>query len=220
MIGSFPPSNFVNETTEYVFDLSQVMTHIVHTTPEQLPGDDVVVRLFTYEANISTDYGSKTLHVPYSVSYPSSIITPQSTDGWYTLRVIDTLQYNSTTPYRVGDVVYYSEGNHICIQDSLNNSPDDLLYWEPLSEETKHGLFEFGAVSYTSIPTLINCNLMITRYIKQKHIYELLSKTNFKKYDNIQAVLSLEKIIAMREASIVHMRSGNLITARYLLDMI
>jgi hypothetical protein len=219
-IGTFGPSNVVDENTEYVFDLTPVMTRIVHTAPEQVADDTITVRLFTYEANITTAYGSKTLHVPYKVSYPSSMISPLSTDGWYALRVIDTEEYSAIVNYVVGDVVFYSTGNFICIKDSLNNPPTNPIYWEAISEEVEHGLYEFGAISYTAIPTLINSNILLTRYIKQKHIYEFLTKTNFKRYDNIPALMSLEKIVAMREAAVAHMRAGNPIAARYMLDMI
>lgn len=231
LLGFFGPSviigdedNDIDDQTTYTFDLSPVLRTIVHTAPEQLADDTITVRLYTYEANIDTDYGTKTLHVPYTVSYPSNFIVPASTDGWYTLRTSDIQIYNNTTQYYANDIVWYTNGTdsayYNCIADSLGNLPTNSTYWSAMTEEEERNLYEFGHDITPTIPTLLNTNLLITRYIKQKYIYELLVRSNYKRADNIPIVTMLEKLFAMREAAVVHMDQGNPIMARHMLDLI
>jgi hypothetical protein len=147
-LGVFGPSSHdeIDETYEYVFDLSSVMSSIIHPATEQLSDSTITLRVYTYEANISIDYGTsyplysgstlyaindvvqyngrlylcilasignlpsngtywqsniipssgtKTLHVPYSVSYPGVAVVPQSTDGWYNARIVDIELYSA-----------------------------------------------------------------------------------------------------------------------------
>jgi hypothetical protein len=220
-LGTFGPTDMVDETTEYVFDLSPVLSTIVHTAPEQLADDTITIRLYTYEANISTDYGSKTLHVPYTVSYPSNMVVPASTDGWYALRVSDIEEWLVDTQYYVDDIVWYSGSMYNCLVNSLGDIPalaDDT--WILVDAELERNLFEFGHEPSYSIATLLNCNILVTRYVKQKYIYEMLVKTNYKRHDNIKLVTQLEKLFAMREAAVVHLNNGNPLMARHMLDLI
>lgn len=258
---------------EYVFDLSPVLTTIIQPTPEQIANDTVTIRTYTYEANISIDYGTvypvydpstqyyiddlvkfngrlflcknncmgilpsnsnywqsnivpssgtKTLHVPYSVSYPGIIVSPQSTDGWYCVRVLDV----STDYNRVcypNDILSNGGGDlFICIVETLGQDTTSDFYWRPLTAEEETNLYMFGyeESGTGSIATLLNTDMLVTRYVKQKYIYELLTKSNYKRHDNLAVVMQLEKIYAMREAAIIHLCSGNPIFARQLLDMI
>lgn len=259
---------------DYVFDLSPVLTTIITPTPEQLANDTVTIRVYTYEANISYDYGTsyalysgatqyyiddvvqyngrlflciadsignlptnniywqsnivpssgtKTLHAPYSVSYPSLIVAPQSTDGWYCARVLDILEYDAGTTYLSGEIVYDgTSGLYIAVTTSTGQSLTNTDYWLPMTAEEERNLYQFGYEDQGSgsVVTLLNTDMIVTRYVKQKYIYELLTKSNYKRYDNLTVVTQLEKIYAMREAAIVHLNSGNPIFARYLLDMI
>ena len=223
------PSSDVAADTEYVFDISDVLNVFTSLTPEQLPDDTITVRLFTYEANIVTDYGIKTLHVPYTVSYPGKINTPVSTDGWYVLRVLDTAVWNDITEYYAGDIVWYTEDGfyYKCIQDTSAgiNPVTEPTYWTALSEEEDRHLYEFGYESsnplgVSTVKTVINANVLITRYVKQKFIYDLFVKSSFKKYDDIKTITQLEKIMAMREAAVMYLRTNNPIMARYMLNMI
>lgn len=216
------PDNSVDENTEYAIDLSGVLNSIPHYSPEQIADDSVTIRLYTYEANITTNYGTQTLNVPYTVSYPSNMIAPASTDGWYTLRVVDLEEYDdqASVPYYINDVVWYEDAMYNCIADSAGNIPTDTDYWEAMTAEDERNMHEFGHEISRPISTLINCNMLITRYIKQKYIYELLIKSNYKRYDDIPIVNQLEKLFAMREAAVVYLNQGNPIHARYLLDMI
>ena len=217
------PRTDVDETTEYAIDISSVVETIPHFASEQIADDTVTIRLYTYEANITTDYGSKTLSVPYTVSYPSNMIVPSSTDGWYTLRVVDLELFSSLTQYYVNDVVFDEGIMYNCVADTIGNLPENDVngtYWVPMSAEEERNMYEFGHDESRPISTLINCNMLVTRYIKQKYIYELLVKSNYKRYDDIIVVSELEKLFAMREAAVVYLNQGNPIHARYLLDMI
>lgn len=220
-LGTYGPSADYDYDYEYSFSLEKVLTQIVHTAPEQLADDTITVRLFTYEANITTDYGLKTLHVPYTVSYPGSMITPVSTDGWYRIKVIDAEIFRDNFQYSVGDIVCYNDGYYICIiRPTIGTLPTNATYWEVMSTEQEFNLYEFGKEQSSSIATILCTDMLITRWIKQKYIYELLVKSNYKRYDDIFVVAELEKLFSMREAAVVHLKAGNPIYARYLLEMI
>lgn len=273
-LGVFGFTVNASPTDDYVFDLSPVLTTIITPTPEQLANDTVTIRVYTYEANISYDYGTsyalysgatqyyiddvvqyngrlflciadsignlptnniywqsnivpssgtKTLHAPYSVSYPSLIVAPQSTDGWYCARVLDILEYDAGTTYLSGEIVYDgTSGLYVAVDTSTGQSLTDTDYWLPMTAEEERNLYQFGYEDQGSgsVVTLLNTDMIVTRYVKQKYIYELLTKSNYKRYDNLTVVTQLEKIYAMREAAVVHLNSGNPIFARYLLDMI
>jgi hypothetical protein len=261
----------VTAATEYVFDISSVMTQLIQPAPEQLADDTITIRLYTYESNTAFNYGTcypeysaiaaydpgdyvqyggrlwqcvlasvgnlptdtkywnssgvpssgtMEFNTPYTVSYPSNTILPSSTDGWYALRIADIEEFDIAVQYYIDDVVWYTDGYYNCIADTLGNLPTDTVYFELMTEEQLRNLYEFGHEASNSIATLINSNLLVTRYIKQKHIYELLLKTGYKRYDNISVVNQLEKLLAMREAAVIHMLAGNPIQARYMLDMI
>ena len=164
--------------------------------------------------------GTITFNMPYTVSYPGLSIIPSSTDGWYTLRVVDMEIYNPVTQYLVNDTVFYSTGFYICIANSLGNLPTNAAFWSPMTVEQEHNLYEFGYNPTTTLATILNTDMLVTRYVKQKFIYELLVKSNYKRYDNLAVINQLEKIIAMREAAIVHLEAGNPITANNMLDLI
>jgi hypothetical protein len=271
VLGTYGPSDTVDELTKYVFSLDPVLHQIVHPAPEQLPDNTVNIRLYTYEANTAFNYGTCypqydgavlyavgsyvqyggrlwqalvstignlptnpqfwnptgvpssgtiTFNMPFTVSYPGLSIIPRSTDGWYTLRVVDIEKYNNGILYNVNDIVFYPTGFFICTRQTLGNLPTDGHYWTPMTVEQEHNLYEFGYTYSPTLATVLNTDMLITRYIKQKFIYELLVKSNYKRYDNLTVVSQLEKIYAMREAAVVHLNAGNPITARNMLDLI
>lgn len=270
-LGVYDASDSVDQTTEYTFDLTPVLSTIMHEVPEQLADDTVSVRLYTYEANTSFNYGtcypqysaivayaigehvqyggrlwqckkastgnlptdttywnptgvpsSGTLqfNVPYTVSYPGSSVIPASTDGWYALKVLDVDLHDVLVNYVVDDIVIYAGAYYSCTTNTVGTLPTNINFWAPLSTEQERSLYEFGHESSQSIKTILNSNMLITRHVKQKYIYELLQKSNYKRYDNVAVVNQLEKIFSMREAAIVHLNMGNPIQARYMLDLI
>lgn len=229
-IESKAPNTTAVPATEYVFDISDVLNVFTQLAPEQLPDDTITVRLFTYEANVVTDYGIKTLHVPYTVSYPGKINTPASTDGWYALRVLDTSVWVNSNPYFAGDIVWYAVDGYYykCVEDvSAGISPGvtGAAYWTAITEEEDRHLYEFGyevnnPTGVSTVQTVLNSNVLVTRYVKQKFIYDLFVKSNYKKYDDIKTISQLEKIISMREAAVIYLRNNNPIMAEYMLHMI
>lgn len=164
--------------------------------------------------------GTITFGLPYTVSYPGQSIIPLSTDGWYSLRVLDIASYSGVTPYVINDIVFYSTGFFVCIGNTTGNLPTNITYWTPMTPEQEHNIYEFGYMYSQTIATVLNTDMLVTRYVKQKFIYELLTKSNYKRYDNLTVVNQLEKIYAMREAAVIHLNAGNPITARNMLDLI
>lgn len=163
--------------------------------------------------------GTAYINLPYTVSYPGNAVAPQSTDGWYALRVLDAEVYDNAETYIVGDIVFYSDLLYICIQGTAGgNNPTDDDYWTALTADEEAALYTFGATQTDTVPTILNTNMLLTRYVKQKHIYELLTKTSYKKYDDIKLVAQLEKIMAMREASVVYLKENDPVRARRMLD--
>jgi hypothetical protein len=165
--------------------------------------------------------GTAFINLPYSVSYPGNQTMPQSTDGWYVLRVLDVEVYNGASAYEVDDIVDYTGGLYKCILDApAGNDPTDDTYWAALSDEEVANLYDLGYVKVDTIPTILSTNMLITRYVKQKHIYDLLVKTNYKKYDDLKTVIQLEKICSMREAAIIYLRRMDPVRACDMLDQI
>jgi hypothetical protein len=272
-LGSFGPDPAYTPATEFVFDLSPVMTQIIHDPPEQLADDTINIRLYTYEANTAFNYGTcypqyspitayvvgdyaqyggrlwqckkncvgqlptvpeywtptgvpssgtMTFNLPYTVSYPGQAVMPNSTDGLYELRVIDAMIYDDNTLYKVGDIVNYGGGYNMCIQQTAGgHNPTDPLFWSTPDINDASVFWAAGwDANHSTISTMLTSEMLITRYVKQKHIYELLLKTNYKSYDNIKVLSDLDKIIAMREAAAAHLHKDNSVAARYMLDLL
>ena len=163
--------------------------------------------------------GTAYINLPYTVSYPGTAVMPQSTDGWYVLRVVDAEVYDNGSAYLIDDIVFYNDELYICIQNTAGgNNPTDDDYWTILSTEEETNLYTFGPMATATVPTVLNTNLLVTRYVKQKHIYELLAKTSYKKYDDLRVVSQLEKIMSMREAAVVYLKLNDPVRARRMLD--
>lgn len=72
----------------YTFDISRVL--IIPRKIYSTGGtSEITIELYTYESNVTTDYGSKTLSVPYSVQNNERYEYDKSTDGIYRLVMVD-----------------------------------------------------------------------------------------------------------------------------------
>ena len=179
------------------------------------------ITIFTYEANISTSYGSKRLSYPYTASISENTGFPISTDGWYSLLVTDVPIWNNTTAYVVGDVLYHEATNAYikCVTANTGVGPEDnTTYWTSMTDED----WSVYATSTSRLSTndailRIASEFLLTRNIKQAFIFPCIQATSFKDYDDNMAMAGLTKITAMREAAVAYLESGDPIKA---VDMI
>jgi len=73
---------------EYSFDLSSVLK-IPRKIYNTQGSSEIAVELYTYESNINTDYGSKRLSVPYTITSDTKYRYDKSTDGVYKIFMVD-----------------------------------------------------------------------------------------------------------------------------------
>lgn len=179
------------------------------------------VTLFTYEANINTTYGSKRLSYPYTASISENAGFPLSTDGWYSVSILDIPVWLPENTYVPSDVVYDAtlEKFARCLTESTGQSPatsPDL--WEAMTEESwaVYGISS-NRVSDNDASLRIVSELLVTRNVKQAYIFPCIQATSFKEYNDKIAMEGLTKITAMREAAVAYLESGDPIKA---VDMI
>ena len=179
------------------------------------------VTLFTYEANINTSYGSKRLSYPYTASVSENTGFPTSTDGWYTLTVLDIPLWSVNTNYVVGDIVYHAAsgkyakciGPHNAIPPTTPGAPWDAVSENDWTVYTISTSRIYGA----DADLRIAAELLITRNVKQSFIYPSIERASYKEYDDKLAASLITKITAMREAAVAYLESGDPVKA---VDMI
>lgn len=167
----------------YTFDLNRVL--IIPRKVYSTGGtSEIVIELYTYEANITTDYGTKRLSVPYSITSDVKYEYDQSTDGVYRLVMVDFDPWVSTRTYNIGDIV--ESGGALMMSDVNENS--DIVSESSWSTPTDDDVLNFsrGVTKYPPTRAFIT-DMMISRYAKYKLIRDTLLSTSFKGYDDKEA---------------------------------
>jgi hypothetical protein len=202
----------------YQFDLSQVL--IIPRKVYSTGGtSEIVIELYTYESNITTDYGSKTLSVPYSVHNTSKYEYDKSTDGIYRLIMIDFELWSITRSYGYGDIVILEDGSLVMSTISYNTDdptdPETTTWTTPTDED----IFDYarGTTMYPPLRAIIS-NVLISRYAKYKLIREALLSTAFKAYDNAQAYEQVLLLQNLRERAKFKLMLHKPIDAAYCLQ--
>ena len=164
----------------YEFDLNKVL--IIPRKIYSTGGtSEITIELYTYEANITTDYGSKTLSVPYSINNDVRYEYDKSTDGVYRLVMTDFDPWVSTRTYGTGDIVV-SGGNLLMSNvDENSDLPDQTSWTAP--EDSDILYFSRGMTKYPPIRAFIT-DILISRYAKYALIRESLVSTSFKAHDD------------------------------------
>jgi hypothetical protein len=191
--------NEINKS--YTFDLSKVLVipQKVYSTGGTT---DLTIRLYTYEANITTEYGDKTLSVPYSINTDSQYEYSQSTDGLYRLYMTDYNKWSAMTTYYAGDIVYLNGVLYMSLTDGqTNNNPiTATTHWGAPSEADKID-FAYGLSPNQPRVSIIS-DMLVTRYAKYEYILKAIMATGYKSHDN-HAAASVASLLQMfRERAI------------------
>ena len=165
---------------EYSFDLNTVLT-IPRKIYSTGGSSEITIELYTYEANFTTDYGTKTLSVPYTITNNARYRYEKSTDGIYRLITLDVEPWSSFKVYGLGDIV--ESGGALMISTSNNNNSliSDGGWALPTDEEIL--TFCKGNTNTPPLRAFVT-DMMISRYAKYNIIRESLISTSFKSYDD------------------------------------
>lgn len=164
----------------YTFDLNRVL--IIPRKLYSTGGtSEITIELYTYEANITTDYGTKTLSVPYSITNDAKYEYEQSTDGLYKLVMVDFDPWTALRTYSIGDIV---ESGSVLMMSTKDQNSDIVSEesWETPSDDDILN-FSRGVTSHPPIRSFIT-DVLISRYAKYSLIKESLISTSFKEYDD------------------------------------
>ena len=202
--------NYIRES--YDIDISAV-----ETIPKKIYNtggtSEIVIEIYTYEANLTTDYGSKRLSAPYTIDSNELYRYDKSTDGIYKLFLVDIPVWAATTRYYIGDVVIYDGANYKCVNDNTGIVPSDEDYWVAADEEAIKE-FSYGLTGNPPINSIIS-NLMLSHYAKYNIIGEHINKLSFKDSDN-EAVYKVINILqGLREKAKFHLLQNQPIEALY-----
>jgi hypothetical protein len=209
------PSNLVYNN----IDLSSVLE-----MPQPIIQDNICeaveIQLFTYEANVVEEYGEKRLSVPYKVITPSYTTLGTSTDGLYTIHFATVRNWNPESQYVGGQITVYNDIAYTCLQPNLNVSVVNESYWRVTTPEDIR-LFTSGNTTGLENDSLIvaQMNMLITRYFKQKLIYDVLTGLSFRTEDDDQAQSVLEEMVKYRELSLIYLEEGDPIKAAYYIEI-
>lgn len=217
-----------NNNIEYETLLSSVLTTTLEDTEIDISSvkalltfETVTVKsatinvdLFTYEANINTDYGRKRISFPHKVTSDNAGYN-MTTDGIFIVTVHQIPQWSNVGIYNVGDLVYVDDVTYMATKYNSTMPPSSSPeYWTVVTEDI------FSA--YAQAPDLnggssfISHNLCLnTRSIKQEIIIPMLKSTSFSKYDDIPVLNKLEDLINMREAAVSFLRQQDFLRADY-----
>ena len=208
------------EEADPEFDLSPVLEIFVKR-PAQITSDTIDIEIYTYEANVETAYGTKRLSVPYSITAFDEIGHPDSTDGVYLMKVQDYALYGAAVPYMIGDVVYDSDSSALyrALADNTGTPVTDTDFWEALTTEMKLEMALLPSEDDIS-DMVINSYVLNTRNVKKSYVLPLLSRTSFKKHDDIEAVKAVQRVTALRHSTLVYIESFDPIRAGYVLSVI
>ena len=168
----------------YTFDLSDVVK-IPRKIYNTGGTSEITIESYTYEANLSTDYGIKTLSVPYTITSDKKYSYDKSTDGVYRLITADFEPWVDTRSYSIGDVVMSNDALLV----SLVNDNSDLVTIEGSWEAADDSAILNYCTGNTLWPPLraIVTDMMISRYAKYGIIKDILVTTGYKDHDDEEA---------------------------------
>jgi len=199
----------------YKYDLSRVLT-IPRKVYDTRGTSELLIELYTYEANLTTDYGSKRLSVPYSIYNTDEYSYSNSTDGVYQLFLLDFNIWSTTVSYGIGDIVASPIDGSLyksLVDDNIAIVPTDPDAWATPTDED---IIDYGYGSTRTQPLLsVYFDMMISRYAKYNYIQPTLDRTSFKKYDNDLAGRTVDELQMFREKAVFELMRHRPIEAAY-----
>ena len=211
--------NIANPGKTYTFDLSKVL-QIPRKVYDTRGSSEITIELYTYEANINTDYGTKRLSVPYTVESATHYEYSTSTDGVYKVALVDYAYWKNTTTYNTGDIVIDTNNSLAVstIDGNVGNDPTLSDYWAvPTDEEILD--YAYGTTTNEPINSIM-ADMLVSRYAKYKYIKESMSKMTYKEFDNELALAKTLLLQVFREQSMVNIYKHKSIDAAESLQLL
>jgi len=200
----------------YEFDISKVLI-IPRKIYNTQGSSEIVVELYTYESNITTDYGEKRLSVPYTITSDTKYEYDNSTDGIYKLVMIDYDYWYADVTYYKGDIVYFGGSILVSTIDDNNDSPDEDTWTQPTDEDIFN--FGFGVTKNTPKRAIVS-NVLISRFAKYNMIMDVLMSKSFKEYDNDSSNTLALVLQFLREKAKLKLMSNKPLDAAYNLQLL
>lgn len=200
----------------YEFQLERVLKVPINF-PQEYAGVEVEIDSLTSEANVDKTWGVQTLVYPFMTRGNSTLIYPETTDGWYRLSVLDVPKWDGSTEFVAGDIVFYEAGGEFMIAavDNVSTEPlnPDETWSVPTDEDFKMYNISLNRTSDEDAVFRLLSDLLITRGVKQRFVFECIKASSFNTEDNDVADFTLSRVQALREASIAYLESGDPIRA-------
>jgi len=195
----------------YTFDVSKVLS-IPRKVYSTRGTSEITIELYTYEANITTDYGTKRLSVPYSIESDSRYAYDESTDGIYRLFLVDVPTWHSSTLYNMEDVIVHNDVLYISTKDGNRGEiPGASTSWsDPTEEELLD--FVYGTTSNTPLASVAS-DMLVSRFAKYSYILETIKRTNYKTFDNDAAFQKASLLQMIRERALFYLMNHKAIDA-------
>ena len=205
----------------YVFDLSRVLI-IPRRVYNTAATSQLTIELYTYEANVITDYGTKRLSSPYSITSDVKYDYDVSTDGIYKLITIDFESWTPPKVYGVGDIIAL---NDVLLVSTIADNTNNIIAEEPtdsepygigwsVATEDDIAIYSLGTTLNPPLRSFIT-NIMISRYAKYNKIKNALLATSFKAHDDASAYELTALLQRFRENAKYKLLSHKVIDAAY-----
>lgn len=208
----------VQNNKQYEFDISKVLI-IPRKVYNTQGSSEIVVQLYTYEANVTTDYGDKRLSVPYSIESNTKFEYDNSTDGIFRMYMVDFPAWAGPTPYYINDIVCYEDILYkATTEGNLGNAPTTGIGWEIPTEED---IIEASYATAVNPPlSSVITDSLISRYAKYNYILNALINTEYKSYDNKESYELVLLLQAFRERAMFNLLDHKSIDAAYALQQL
>jgi len=201
----------------YDFDLSKVLI-IPRKIYNTQGSSEIVVELYTYEANITTDYGTKRLSVPYTITSDTKYEYDKSTDGIYRLVLVDYDYWLASKSYGIGDIVYFGGGLIMSIIQDNQEPPQNTEAWiAPTYEDIIN--FAYGTTENPPVRATIT-DMLISRYAKYSMIMDVIISKGFKGFDDDYADRLALILNYIREKAKFNLMAGKVVDSAYSLQML
>ena len=205
---------------QVTFDLSRVLI-IPRKVYNTQGSSEISIELYTYEANLTTEYGSKRLSVPYTINSDSKYKYDKSTDGVYELILIDFKPWSDTYVYDAGDIVEYNDTIIMSVIDNNTFTVTDQEWATSWITPDDSDLKNFSVGATTNKPARsITTNMLISRYAKYGIILNNLLSTNFKEYDDERSFELVSLLQSLREKAKFQLLNHKPIDALYSLQLL
>ncbi len=199
---------------QYVFDLGKVL-EVPRKIYNTQGTSEITIELYTYEANLNTDYGTKHLSVPYTIWSNNKYAYDQSTDGVYRMYTVEYAYWSPTVTYGEGDIVYFEDTGGLVVSLSENNTgnrPDlNPNYWAAPTDEDKLD-FAYGTTKNQPVNAILT-DILITRYAKYEYIRKSIQAMSYKQYDDNLAAERALLLQLFREQALIHLTNNKPISA-------